>query len=98
MSTKISPTPWTYENHALSEGYSSVVYDATGHAIAGVYWSEPDARLAASAPDMLAALEAADAAINPTDLGGISLHVWSGRLKEATATIRAAIARATRAA
>lgn len=37
------------------------------------------------------ALQVADAAINPPDRSGISLHEWNERLKAATATIRAAL-------
>lgn len=38
-------------------------------------------------------LEIADAAINPKDKGGLSMHKWNKRLKEATTTIRAALAK-----
>ena len=41
------------------------------------------------------ALVAADVAINPPDLSGISLAEWNGRLKAATAVIRAALGIAT---
>lgn len=41
--------------------------------------------------DLLAALKFADEAINPPDLGGISLDKWHTRLKSATAEIRVAI-------
>jgi hypothetical protein len=44
--------------------------------------------------EMLAALRAADEAINPPDRKGISLDKWNDRLKAATKTIRAAVARA----
>lgn len=40
---------------------------------------------------MLAALKAADAAINPSDRSGISLDKWNERLKATTVQIRAAI-------
>jgi len=29
-----SATQWTYEVHQLSEGYSAIVYDGNGHAVA----------------------------------------------------------------
>ena len=38
-----------------------------------------------------AALKAADAAINPPDRSGISLHVWNERLRDATKIIRQAL-------
>lgn len=38
------------------------------------------------------ALKVADEAINPPDLGGLSLDVWNTRLKAATVTIRSALA------
>ena len=42
------------------------------------------------------ALAYADAAINPPDRDGISLHTWNERLKSATETVRQAIALADR--
>lgn len=56
--------------------------------------SEANARLIAAAPEMLEALKAANAAINPSDIHGISLCSWNDRLKAATVTICAAIAKA----
>lgn len=41
---------------------------------------------------LVAALQAADVAINPVDREGISLHEWNSRLRVATSTIRAALA------
>ena len=41
---------------------------------------------------MIDALKHADAAINPPDRDGISMETWNGRLKIATAMIRAALA------
>lgn len=49
---------------------------------------ESNAKLIAAAPQMLETLRLADKAMNPPDRDGISLHEWSGRLKEATAKIR----------
>lgn len=45
---------------------------------------------------LLATLRAADVAINPPDQGGISLHEWNKRLKEATAQIRSVMANTER--
>ena len=49
-------TPWTFEVHQLSEGFSGVVYDAAGQRIAD-HLDEATARLIAAAPELLAALE-----------------------------------------
>jgi hypothetical protein len=59
---------------------------------------DANARLAvvvAQRDELLTACRTADAAMNPPDRDGISLHVWNRRLKEATAVVRAAIAKAT---
>jgi hypothetical protein len=29
------PTPWTWEEHELSEGYSCIIYDARGYQVGG---------------------------------------------------------------
>lgn len=50
--------------------------------------------LIAAAPDLLEALIAAEAAINPQDKSGISMHVWNERLKAATTIMNDAIAKA----
>lgn len=39
------------------------------------------------------ALVAADKAMNPPDKGGISMHEWNKRLKEATRLVRAVLGR-----
>lgn len=63
---------WTYEVHELSEGYSAIVYDEHGQAIAD-HLTEKQARLIAGAPVMLAALKKARGAITAlTPWGGVS--------------------------
>lgn len=34
--SRMHPTPWAWEEHELSEGYSCVVYDANGHRVGGL--------------------------------------------------------------
>lgn len=58
--------------------------------------SEANARLIAAAPEMFAALKIANAAINPTDRGGISLAAWNDRLKDASQAIMSALIKAER--
>lgn len=53
-----------------------------------------NARLMAASPDLLSALKSAAAAINPSDRNGISLCEWNDRLRAATVTVNAAIAKA----
>jgi hypothetical protein len=48
--------PWSFETHELSTGYSSIVYDANGGALAD-YLDEPTARLIAAAPELYEACE-----------------------------------------
>ena len=48
---------WTYENHELCNGLTSIVYDEHGTAIAD-YLDEPRARLIAAAPELLAVADA----------------------------------------
>ena len=65
---------------------------------AGDYDSaEANARIMSAAPDMLAALKVAAAAIAPSDRHGISLMEWNNRLRHATTVIAAAIIAAERA-
>lgn len=51
-----APRPWSYEVHELSEGYSGIVYDASGHRVGTDHLSEEDAAVIAAAPDLLEAL------------------------------------------
>lgn len=53
-----APRPWSYEVHELSEGYSGIVYDASGHRVGTDHLSEEDAAVIAAAPDLLEALKA----------------------------------------
>jgi hypothetical protein len=49
--------PWSYEVHELSTGYSAIVYDERGQALAD-HLDEEVARLIAAAPCLLEALKA----------------------------------------
>ena len=51
------PAPWTWEEHELSEGYSCIVYDATGHSIGYEHLNRGGASLIAAAPELYEALE-----------------------------------------
>lgn len=48
---------WTVEEHELSEGFSCIVYDERGRAVAD-HLDHKTARLIAAAPDLLNAVEA----------------------------------------
>lgn len=52
---------------------------------------EQEMEIAVRIDALKAALTTARAAINPSDLDGISLHEWNGRLKTATQVIDAAL-------
>lgn len=58
-----------------------------------IHWAAAECRYATK-DKLLALLRSTDAAINPADRDGISLHEWNGRLKTATERIRAAIVEA----
>ena len=51
-------------------------------------------RLKESNAELLEALTSIDAAVNPPDRHGISMHVWNQRLKAASKIVRAAIEKA----
>jgi hypothetical protein len=62
--------------------------------LAAQHWAKQSGQYRLQRDELLAACMAADAAMNPTDRSGISLHVWNQRLREATSVVRAAIAKA----
>lgn len=70
--------------------------DCWGGTPDGYEQSRANARLMAASPRMLEALKAALAAINPSDIHGISLFEWNKRLASASEVIRAAIIAAER--
>lgn len=88
-----TPEPWSYEVHELSEGFSAIVYDEHGRAVAD-HLSEDRAHLIAAAPDMYGALLAAKVVIEmmerPEGMGGRVNAALDKRL----AQIDAAIAKA----
>lgn len=108
--SQYTPGPWTVEMgsrqhwHAHerllilpqhSDDGSAAPIAKLGESRGGDYdVAAANARLIAAAPDLLSALKAAAAAINPSDIHGISLMTWNDRLKAATVTINAAIAKA----
>lgn len=51
-----SPTPWSYELHELSSGYSAIVYDANGQRVGTDHLTEIDARRIVAGPDYHAAV------------------------------------------
>lgn len=81
--------PWSYEVHELSEGYSAIVYDERGHAIAD-HLTEDRARLIAAAPELLAALQWALAELDKS-----TSYAHPGQFLACDTRARAAIAKAT---
>lgn len=82
--------PWSYEVHELSEGYSAIVYDERGHAIAD-HLAEDRARLIAAAPELLTALKdiraelSSNPAKEPTLRMDIAYRIADAALSKATA-------------
>lgn len=72
------PLPWTFETHELSEGFSSIIYDAYDHTVPGMtHLMEDHARLICAGVDshavlLAAAKEVIKAASLPVSLGKIS--------------------------
>jgi hypothetical protein len=90
--TEIPSLLLTFPASSVIERHGIVIAVATMHNSGAE--AVANAQILAAAPDLLNALKAAAAAINPSDRQGISLMTWNDRLKAATVTINAAIAKA----
>ena len=93
------PWGWTYDG---SSGYSiGRAEDPQAFKVAGVNSRGHEigtalCKLIAASPELASALVVAREAINPPDIGGISMREWNQRLKSATSVINAALLKAGR--
>ena len=88
-----TPGPWVISGKGSIRG-PNAPRQILGY-IARVNWQNRDAnaRLIADAPAMAEALEGLLSAANPADADSISLQVWDNRLKAASVSARAILAR-----
>jgi hypothetical protein len=94
--TAFTPGPWKFESDETSSGQIFTVYDERGVRISDAYIDENPARLIAAAPDLLAALIAADQTLTGEDACNIAPILGSDNPHEhAAGLVRTALSRAT---